>query len=66
MCFRHVPHAHRFKAVALPLSVAQAQVNAIQPLSAARAIADRERLVLTVHATFVAGLQQVLCFLCGV
>ncbi len=48
----------RFRAVALPLSVAQAQVGSADS-SVLRQLGSREDLTLAVHAAFLAGLKQV-------
>ncbi len=48
----------RFKAAALPLSVAQEQVALIDP-RVIRQVGDRDALTLDIHAAFVANLKQV-------
>ncbi|KAJ9520287.1 hypothetical protein QJQ45_030252, partial [Haematococcus lacustris] len=48
----------RFKAAALPVSFAEAQVAGMEP-AALRQLSNRQQLVLAVHAALVAGLKQV-------
>uniref|UniRef100_A0A6T8TBB3 Rhodanese domain-containing protein n=1 Tax=Chlamydomonas leiostraca TaxID=1034604 RepID=A0A6T8TBB3_9CHLO len=49
----------RFKAVALPVSVAAAQVQRATPAPVMRGVRSRDELTLQVYAAFVANLRQV-------